>query len=43
MKLPSPVVVATAKVSAFQDFHPLLSGVVLVIGAALLVAQRDKR
>jgi len=37
MKLPKPVAVVTAKVSAFQDLHPRLFGVALMIAAALLI------
>jgi hypothetical protein len=38
MKLPGPVAAVTAKISAFEDVHPRLFGVALVIGAALLIA-----
>ncbi len=34
----APMAAATAKVSAFEDLHPRLFSVVLVAGAALLLA-----
>lgn len=37
MKVPGSVAAVTAKISAFEDYHPRLFGVTLVIGAALLI------
>jgi hypothetical protein len=37
MKTPAPVATITAKISAFEDYHPRLFGVVLVVGAVLLI------
>jgi hypothetical protein len=38
MRLPGPVAAAAAKVSALEDYHPQLAGVVLVVAAVLLIA-----
>lgn len=38
MKLPAPLAAVAAKVSAIEDYQPRLFGIVLVIAAALLIA-----
>jgi hypothetical protein len=37
MKVPGPVAAVTAKISAFEDYHPRLIGAALAVAAALLI------